>query len=307
MLIAFVHDHRSFMPEVDAYQRFFTQKGFDVAIVQPAALPLLQPAVEWYMMGTHWKRTGSTALIIHEYTSASAPPLRSIKDAIKKSFSARPHYRLFLNEYVRAALGFADAIPEGLRDMFVVSGQTPLPLQQQQNAAFDFVYMGNLHKTRRLEKLFDLFTTGLLRNRRLLVLSRNYEALQTSLQSYRNIVFEGPVSPFGVGDFLHRCRFGINYIPDEPPFNQQTSTKVLEYAAHGLPIISTGYEWIRNFETRYGGRFFYMEKDLSNCSWEEICQFDYRAPELSAFTLEKQLQGSGILGFLKSHFPESSL
>jgi hypothetical protein len=189
----------------------------------------------------------------------------------------------------------------------VISGQAPLPWQPQQEKEFDFIYMGNLHKTRRLPRLFNLFTTGPLRNHSLLVLGKDYQSLQSTLQPYHNIVFEGPVSPFNVGHFLQRCRFGINYMPDEAPFNQQTSTKVLEYAAHGLPVISTSYAWIRQFENTYGARFFYMEKDFSNCTWEDINRFDYRLPELNDFTLEKQLQRSGVLNFLKDKFPNSSL
>jgi hypothetical protein len=306
MLIAFVHNHRSFMPEVDAYRRFFMQKGFEVVIVHPQDLPAIRPAVEWHMMGTHWKRIHSAAVIIHEYTSASAPPFRQLKDIVKRTLTVKPHYRLFLNDFVRSALGFSNTLPAGLRDMFVISGQAPLSWQPQQEKEFDFIYMGNLHKTRRLSRLFNLFTTGPLRNRSLLVLSKDYESLQSTLQPCSNIVFEGPVSPFNVGHLLQRCRFGINYMPDEAPFNQQTSTKVLEYAAHGLPVISTSYAWIRQFESTYGARFFYMEKDFSNCTWEQISRFHYQFPDLSEWTLEKQLERSGVLTFLQSKFPSSS-
>ena len=64
--------------------------------------------------------------------------------------------------------------------------------------------------------------------------------------------------------YLSRARFALNYIPDEEPFNAQTSTKFLEYAAMRIPVITTNYFWISEFKERYGGNYFILKEDLSN-------------------------------------------
>ena len=89
---------------------------------------------------------------------------------------------------------------------------------------------------------------------------------------------------------------------DKEPFNEQTSTKLLEYAALKMPIITTDYKWIRNFQKENGGNFFYLEKDLSNFIWKNISQFNYSFPDLKEWTWEKQIRKSGVLEFLQTKF-----
>ncbi len=77
----------------------------------------------------------------------------------------------------------------------------------------------------------------------------------------------------------------VNYIPDEEPFNAQTPTKFLEYAAMKIPVISTNYFWISEFQERYGGNYFFLKEDLSNMTWDRITGFPYEFPNLEKLAL----------------------
>ena len=93
-------------------------------------------------------------------------------------------------------------------------------------------------------------------------------------------------------------------MPDITPFSKQVSAKFLDYAACGIPVISSDYQWIKEFENSYGGRYFYLLPDLSNLTWEHIKAFSYAAPDLREWTWEKQIEKSGITSFLQKRFPE---
>ena len=83
MKIAFIHNHRAFLPELNAYQRFFQLQNIQTCIAKPGEEEISEADVLWYFMGFHTK-SNRFKLIIHEYASASVPPFRKIKDFLKK-------------------------------------------------------------------------------------------------------------------------------------------------------------------------------------------------------------------------------
>lgn len=301
MHITFVHDSHSFLPEISAYRDFFSSRGVTCAEARPARLHTVQTDVLWHFMGADRLRRIPGRIVIHEYTSASVPPLAACKNLYKKLFNARPDYRLFLNGYVRDALGFRDEVPHGLRDMGIPASwlRQALPPKEKQ---YDFVYAGEW-KRRGIERLLDLFSQGSLRAHSLLIVSKDYEPLTARYAPASNITFTGPVPHNDVRTLIGQARYAINFMPDKPPFNRQTSTKLLEYASCQTPVITSDYEWVRGFQQQYGGRFFYLAKDLSNLSWAAVQQFDYGFPDLSAWTWEQQLLRSGVVDFLSRRFP----
>ncbi len=301
MTIAFIHPHKAFLPEVDAYCKFFSDHQINTVVLGPKEIATVEADVEWHFMGTD-KGGKKTAVKIHEYASASAPPFNDKKDMIKKIITAKPDYRLFLNEYVRKQFDFKDLVPFGYRDMGI-----DLSFFQSNNKKekdFDFIYTGSINKERKILKLIKCFAEGTMRQKSLLILSKDYKWLKNKFKSCKNIFFEGPVSQNEVSDYILRSRFAINFIIDKEPFNQQTSTKFLEYAALKIPIISTEYEWIKKFQIQYGGEYFYLKNDLSNFNWNEIACHPYSFPQLTEWTWEKQIRKSGVLEFLQSTYPE---
>ena len=157
-----------------------------------------------------------------------------------------------------------------------------------------------------MDKLLRVFQQGNMQQRSILLLGNDYTRLATNYQGCLNIIFKGPVSREQVPGYLSRARFALNYIPDREPFNAQTSTKFLEYAAMRIPIVSSSYYWISQFQERYGGDYFLLKEDLSNLSWGRVSSFNYAFPDLYSWHWEHQLRSSGVLEFLQTAFPEIS-
>jgi Glycosyl transferases group 1 len=301
MLIAFVHESKSFLPEILAYTKFFTARGIECRVTNSRGLQKLNPTVAWHFMGIDRQKKTEGVFTIHEYLSASTPPAATLKNKTKRVLSTKPDHRVFLNEFVRTAFGFNDGVPYSYREMGVPAEWLLQPLNAPKE--YDFIYIGELLQ-RGLDPVLKAFANGSMKEHTLLVLSGNYGKAQEEYASARNIFFEGPVPHDMVRTFIGKARFALNIMPDASPFNQQTSTKLLEYCACKAPVITTDYFWVRTFQQQYGGNFFYLEKDLSNFNWETIAAFNYEFPDLSAWTWEQQIERSGLPALLAQKFPE---
>lgn len=296
MHINFTHAAKAFLPEIEAYQNFFEQHGITTSISPFPGFYDSNATVDWYFMGKYIKKH-SRVITVHEYASASIPPFGRLKDLFKKMMNSKPDFRIFNNEYVQERFAFKDGVPSGIRNFGVDNIYTPSPLLIKK---YDFIYIGTVGDERKLQPLLQCFVHGPLKERSLLIVSREYDQLSKTLKHAPNIHFAGPVPHPEVIHFLHQARFGINYIPDVAPFNRQTSAKLIEYSAAQLPVITNTYAWVEEFQKKYGGKFFKMENDFSNFTWENICGFDYHFPNLDEWVWEKQINKSGILPFLLS-------
>ena len=300
MVIAFIHSRLAFLPEIAAYQRFFSQKGIVCNECLPENVHSMKPDIAWHFMGVDRQIKQPGQVIIHEYTSGSVPPAVSLKNLYKRMFNAKPDFRLFLNQYVQNALSFKDSIPSGIRDMGV-HDEWLHPIDPA-DKEYDFIYVGET-KNRRIPELLNIFAKGRLSGHSLLLVTKDFDNIARQYQSSSNIIFKGPVEHQEVRDLIAKSRFGINFIPDEIPFNRQTSTKLLEYAACKLPIITTGYKWVKDFQQQYGGKYFFLEKDLSNFNWDNVTGFEYAFPDMVAWTWQQQILSSGLPAFLEQNFP----
>src|SRR5687767_4889747 len=110
MLIAFVHNGKAFLPEMAAYSDYFSSVGVDTRIVLKKNLEDIHSDVEWHFMGIHSRKENHGRVIIHEYASASTPPLAQLKNVMKRLANIEPDFRIFLNEYVKRKLGFSDSV-----------------------------------------------------------------------------------------------------------------------------------------------------------------------------------------------------
>lgn len=289
------------MPETEAYRGFFSRYGIDTVLVSKEEIKKMPCDIEWRFMGTDLTPRRRGVLKVHEYASTSIPPWRKLKNLSKKWLNVEPDYRLFLNEYTKKSFNFEDDVPSGFRDMGIPANWLSYASAPSTNE-FDFVYLGDLSPIREPEKLLNCFSTGNLKDRSLLVIGSNYGSLQHRYQAYSNINFIGPVPYEQVPQQLKRARFGINYMVDKEPLNQQTSTKFLEYLAVGLPVVSTQYHWIMQFEHQYGGQYCYVDQDLADLRWERVCGVIYASPDLNNQTWEKQIRNSGVLDFIEDHW-----
>lgn len=303
MLIAFVHTGKSFLPGIQAYSSFFSTFGIKTMSVLKKDLGQIQPDVEWHFMGTHYKKKHPSTIIIHEYASASTPPFMDFKNVVKRSFNLQPHFRIFLNQFVKEKFRFEDTIPFGYRDLGVSNDFiNASSVHKNFEKEFDFIYCGSTNYDLKIEKLLNHFTT-ILKGKSILLLSKNYKHLIQKYKKAENILFAGPVPQSEVPSYLMKSRFAINYKPDIEPHNRQSVTKLIEYAASKIPVITSDFAWVRQFHQQYGGEYFYLKEDLSNFTWENINKFQYSFPDLSELTWESRIIKSGILEFLSIKFP----
>jgi glycosyltransferase involved in cell wall biosynthesis len=300
MLIAFVHNSKAFLPEIAAYTNYFTRMGSRCEVTDGRRLHKLQPTVAWHFMGIDRQKKQEGIFTIHEYVSASTPPAARLKNAVKRMISVQPDHRVFQNEYVKNALGFNDGVAHSYRDMGIPAHWLEPPDERKE---FDFIYTGELWQ-RGLDRVLHAFAYGAMKTHSLLIVSRDYQQVSDSLKDVKNIVFAGPVPHDEVRTLIAKSRFALNIMPDAAPFNRQTSTKLLEYCACRVPVITSDYEWVRKFARANGGNFFFLTKELANFSWENITRFNYSFPDLGKWTWEQQIQRSGIPALLAKKFPE---
>ena len=152
---------------------------------------------------------------------------------------------------------------------------------------------------RKLDSLLKIFDRGHLKSHSILLLGKDGDGLVHSFGHCKNILFQGAVPWSEVPAWLARACYAINYIPDEEPYNAQTSTKFLEYASMKIPVITTKYYWISEFRERYGGNYFMLKDDLSNMTWDRITGFSYEFPNLNSWRWEERIRASGVLDFLR--------
>jgi hypothetical protein len=66
MRIAFIHPHKAFLPELDAYIDFFSTYGIETSVSNPKNLSPQKADVEWHFMGRDRTRPGAGVITIHE-------------------------------------------------------------------------------------------------------------------------------------------------------------------------------------------------------------------------------------------------
>ncbi len=269
MLIHFVHLGTAYLPELQAYAAFVRAAGHEAQIHRQIDTVPRDAAVLWWMCGqlsSDLAKRYPAAFHIHEYASTSVPPLAWLKDRIKRVRQPRPQYRIFQNEWVRRRMGFADAVPYEFRDMGIAPEFFEV-MPGSGEAEFDFVYLGEM---RRLQHFLPVFEGIAQAGKSVLLVGDLPEDLGRQLKLHAKLSVTGRVPHSDVPAQLGRARYGLNLVPDQLPYTRQTSTKLLEYCAAGLPVVSTDYAWVREFEQRHGARFAYIPFDTEAASYAEL-------------------------------------
>lgn len=268
MLIHFIHPGSAYLPELAAYGEFLAALGHGAQVhSSPASVPA-DAAICWWICGRVPHGAAQRlahAFHIHEYASASVPPWAWAKDQAKRTLQPVPHYRLFQNAWVRDRLGFADGVPHEFRDMGVAQSFVISP-NERAAPEFDGVYLGDMRRLRRFVPLLSMLQQS---GQRTLLIGEPPADLHATLRALAHVT--GYVPHDQVPALLRRARYGLNLVPDQLPYSQQTSTKLLEYCAVGLPVVSTDYAWVRAFEARHGARFAYLPAtDLAACAVPDV-------------------------------------
>lgn len=257
MQVHFIHPGNSYLPELEAYTSHLQQWGHEACMHHSAGTVPNDAQLVWWMCGrvpAQEHRRFAQAFQVHEYASASVPPLAWAKDLVKRWTQPKPDYRLFQNNWVRQRLGFSDDVAWEFRDM----GISPAflnPPPPPSSPEFDMVYLGDMVRLRHFLPVFKgLEAAGM----RTLLIGEMPAQLQRQFQAFRQVTVTGKVLHSEVPRQLQRARWGLNLVPDHPPYSEQTSTKLLEYCAVGLPVVSTDYHWVRNFAASCRATFAYL-------------------------------------------------
>ncbi len=301
--VHFVRNGPAYLPELDAYVSFITSRGHSALLHDTSASVPAHAQVVWWMCGrvpSAEARRLKHAFHIHEYASASVPPHAWLKDFVKHWTQPKPDYRFFQNGWVRERLGFDDGVPHALRDMgvaqiFFDAAAPALPDPSYADEAparippneFDLVYLGEMN---RLQPFLPLLQAIHDAGRTLLLVGDIPETLRTQLPA--SVTCTGRVPHADVPRQLRRARLGLNLVSDLEPYNQQTSTKLLEYCAVGLPVVSNDYAWVRYFATHYQGNLHLLRDDPS--SWqhsfgEALEAYPYVVPDVRALVWPRLL------------------
>ena len=233
---------------------------------------------------------------IHDYASLSTGKFISIKNALKRNFQKKPIFRTFLNENLFNEFCFNDNIPFGFSDMAVNECFFDSYKFDYNNKEFDFCYVGEISKERNLDEMISFFENS---NFNVLFVGEN----KLDNFNYKNIKFTGKVDNSSVPFFIDKCRFAINFVPDVYPYNLQTSTKLLEYIATGIPIVSNKYKWVddyiknKNISLYYFDDFNFLKDDLL----ELYNKFENTKNSSQVVRWNEVFESSGLIDFLLNY------
>lgn len=298
--LLFIRKPHVYLPEVVAYKAYLARHHPDIQIFESTELEApFNPNdfdILWQFMGVNIKDLKAlNRYVVQEYNSLSTPPLVWIKNKIKRRINAKPDQRVFLSPLVQNAFNFTDDIPAFTRDM----GIAPVFFEPQKRGEpeFDLVYAGSLNRGALITMCFDRIMEQ--KDLSLLVIGTIPDSFKTRYGNAKNITFTGRVPYEEVPQNMVRARYGLNIMPDMYPYNRQTATKVLEYCAVGLPVVSTRYAWSEQFARDRNAQFFYLDEDLLNLTKANLDKHHFKTPAVGDLIWDSVIKNSGIFAFLE--------
>lgn len=276
--IAIEVTNNAFLPESYAYRDFFRGQDYQCELVEKGASSALDYDAIILFHGFHpfWKKYPK--FVIGEYHSLSVGRYSRFKDALKRLLNVRSDLYIFLNEDVRKKLWFSKRTNYITRCM----GYSKSDFERFKNnkKLFDVVYCGSyrLGLWDELKRLADL---GL----KIAVVGSDVPFLHPKLTSF------GRKSPQEAREIISQSRLGLNYTPDISPLNIQDSTKVIEYCAAGLGVITNRYQWVNDFEKERSATFLSLD-DID--SIDDINNYKFIIPDVSDLSWDVIMSSCGI-------------
>ena len=157
---------------------------------------------------------------------------------------------------------------------------------------YDFVYVGAMDSSRNFHNVQDFFVRNPKHS--ILLIGRATDELYDAYKRHPNIIFAGAVSYQDVPRLAKQARYALNYIPNKYPYSLQTSTKLLEYVAMGMKVVTTSYHWVNHFEAQRKMRFYKIREDFSGFDWNELDAFSFCNTGIEDLTWEHILRNSGL-------------
>lgn len=293
--IHYLHGGKASYPEVAAYRQFFgshctTSEGAIDAVpkqVPPANLIL------WQVMGFYPRRVPAR-LTIHDYRSLSVGTWSGLKDLAKRTLNATPDIRIFQNEAICRRMVFDDTATTVLLPMGVPDWIFDLR-RQAETTRYDFGYVGAISEERGFGKVLRAFVEAYLGERSLLLIGPAEPAIAAAFGGAPGITFAGPLTQREALLRLLEAQVAICPVPAGPPFDWQTPTKLLEYAALGMPILANDSP--TNLETleALNIRALLQDESLFSAAPDPAACPDNRDCDVRHLTFDKIIADSGIV------------
>jgi len=164
---------------------------------------------------------------------------------------------------------------------------------------YDFVYIGSISKERKIDRLLAKFT--MRNNGKLCLIGEVEDDIYKAYKNNADIIFTGKVPYSEVPEIASKAVYGINYVPNKYPYNIQTSTKLLEYLALGLKVITTDYKWVRKFEEKYGCSFYKLDERNFDIDINEVNKYEFISKlNIEDFLWDNVIEKSGIIRELQA-------
>lgn len=270
--IIFLRSENAFLPEVDAYIDYFNKNkefmAYDSSKIKDYKLDEFD--VIWEFKGFGGVKKNKNQILIHEYASLSTGRFPILKNFIKSKLNPKPDLRVFLNENVKNGFKFNGSVDSCYRDMGI---DEHFISQVKVEKEYDFVYVGSIGKEREMDKFLKVFTEK--DNGTLCLVGNVDDEIYSEYKDHKNLIFTGKVPYSEVPKIVSKAEYGINFMPDKYPFNIQTSTKLLEYLALGLKVVTTDYKWVRQFEEKHNCSFYKLDYKNLNFDKDRIQEHEF--------------------------------
>jgi glycosyltransferase involved in cell wall biosynthesis len=302
-----MRSNKAFLPEIDAYIKYFNNRS-PYRAYDSSTLENFDPNefdVIWEFKGFGGAKKKSYQMLIHEYASLSTGSYPKVKNFLKSKLNQRPDLRIFLNENVRRGFPFNDNVEYCYRDMGI--DQIFLDARKESvKKEYDFVYVGAVSKSRGIDTLLKRFSEN--KPGKICLVGNVDDEIYNEYKDDKDIIFTGVVPYIQVPKIASKAVYGINYIPNKYPFNIQTSTKLLEYLALGLKVISTDYKWVRQFEERSNCSFYKIDEENFTINLLDLDNFNFKINfNSNDYMWDNIIERSGIVSKIINYRTSRSL
>ncbi|MBF7072244.1 glycosyltransferase [Glaciecola sp. MH2013] len=298
--ICFIEPGKSYLPELEAYTQFLS--NFDIKVSRHTSVEQVpdDAGVIWIICGkapTIPKRFKNTPIVVHEYASASVGRFAFLKDKLKRLLHPKPTYRIFLNKWVERQFNFKDKVPSFYRDMGVPDYFFNT---EHSEKTYDFIYVG---ETSRLLAFHAELSALNQAGKSLAIIGSFDKSVEDLVSTLPHVELLGRKKQSEIPYFLSRAKTGLNLMPTERPYVYQTATKVYEYLAAGLPILSNSYQWIDDLASKHNETIVVKKQLDIKESWLQVdsalINFHPAKNGLEVYSWHAQLNSFGLFQALK--------
>jgi len=273
MIVGILSNKKSYLPEIIAYRNYFIKNNIKV-IISEQELLLKKCDVIIMFCGFFLKKKLKNKFYIHDYSSLSTPPFCEAKDIIKKYLNFKPNLRIFNSKLIKDHMNYNDKVPYIIRSQGILKNFFQ---KRSKKFTYDFLYTGSIEARTGLDKIFFKY---LKLGFSILVIGNVSNTYKIKFSNFTKIKFLGPKKYTNIHKYYKMCKYGLNYIPDEFPYNAQYSTKFLEYSASKLNIVSNKTVFMKNISKKYKIKNVYDEdihtvQDLKNAQFHHINMINY--------------------------------